>query len=87
MKKLEEYQNYAVVQAAYENLDENYYLPEVPEDTVYKELYTLLKNMEAELPPNLKSTFNKVYNEAEFNLVQNLANKYKSAHPDMIRTW
>ncbi len=84
--KLEEYQKLAVVQAAYENLDENYYLPEVPEDTVYNSLYTLLGKMEAELPPNLKSNFNEIYDEAEYNLVQNLSNEYESAHPDMVHT-
>ncbi len=86
------YQILEVRDAAFENLDSNYYLPEVPEGkdrdgAAQEELYDLLEKMEAELPPDLKSTFNEVYNEAEFNLVQNLANKYKSAHPDMIRTW
>ncbi len=80
--KLEEYQMFEVRDAAFKHLDENYYLP----DTAEGELYDLLEKMEAELPPDLKSNFNEVYDEAEYNLVNNLVNEYESAHPDMVHT-
>ena len=91
MKKLEEYQKETVVQAAYENIDENYYLPEPPagkdqEALVISELFDLLEKMEAELPPNKETNFNEVYDEAEYNLVNDLVNEYESAHYDMVHT-